>query len=72
MRKGNVPIRERYYSFLIYCSNSAFLSDREVWFTGKDLASLHGEGCIPAVPFTHIPVVPREVQTMDSSKYRVS
>uniref|UniRef100_A0A804P248 C2 domain-containing protein n=1 Tax=Zea mays TaxID=4577 RepID=A0A804P248_MAIZE len=33
MRKGNVPIRERYYSFLIYCSNSAFLSDREVWFT---------------------------------------
>lgn len=33
MRKGNAPIRERYYSFLIYCSNSAFLSDREVWFT---------------------------------------
>jgi len=37
----------------------------------KDLASLHGEGCITAVPFAHIPVVPREVQTMDGSKYEV-
>ena len=37
----------------------------------KDLACLHGEGCITAVPFAHIPVVPREVQTMDGSKYEV-
>lgn len=38
---------------------------------GKDLAGLHGEGCFRAVPFAHIPVVPREVQTMDGGKYDV-
>jgi hypothetical protein len=38
---------------------------------GKDLASLHGEGRIPAVSFAHNPVVPGEVQAMDSSKYTV-
>lgn len=38
---------------------------------GKDVASLYGEGCIQAVSFAHIPMVPREVQAMDSSKYSV-
>jgi hypothetical protein len=36
----------------------------------EDLASFHGKGCIPTVPFANIPMVHKQVQTMDGSKLR--